>query len=286
MFVTLLSLLHMRTRGADISADAGNLGAWSLNLAVAGVAVVWMTPVYHWFFYQRVWQPLPDVWWAYVLAVVCYDFLYYWFHRASHTLRPLWNVHSVHHQATRLVPSLGLRSSVFDFAVLWLIAGPLFWLGFGTEMLIFSVAIHGLYQVFLHNEWDIRLGSLGWILNTPAHHRLHHATNPQYLDKNFGSILIIWDRLFGTFVQETEKPEIGIIGRNSPGDPLTANLHPWLGRWWPDTQPTRAAAGLCFAAVVFLVSSLMLQFPAWVTAVVVVMLMVTVSGLSLIRKPG
>lgn len=290
----LLSLIHARTRVLEYSSDTSNLSAWALNLAVAGVAIVWVTPLYHWFFYQRQWQGLPDVWWSYLLAVFCYDFLYYWFHRISHSLRLFWNVHSVHHQAKRLTPSLGLRSSAFDFAVIWLITGPLLWLGFGTEMLIFSVAVHGLYQIILHNEWKINFGTLEWILNTPSHHRLHHAINPEYLDKNFGSIFIIWDRIFGTFAEESVEPEIGIIGVNEWSSPLKSNIFPWIESYRKLTDRATDIGGkpevtnvvlarsafakiaLQFLAVIVLVSSLLyFHFPAlWTLSAVFSLLLV------------
>jgi len=257
----LLTVLHSRTSGQSLQHDSANVGAWALNLSLGALTLVVTTPVYHWIFYQRLWPELPDSYFIYGVAVLCYDFLYYWFHRASHRFWVLWNVHSVHHQATRLVPSLGMRSSAFDFAVLWLILGLMFWVGFSSQMIIFTLAVHGFYQIFLHNEWKINLGSLEWILNTPNHHRLHHAINPEYLDKNFGSILIIWDRIFGTFAEKSTEPEIGIVGANHWSSPLRSNLIPWVSGVFNNRSSQERVSAIKslfqFMAILTLLSSLL-----------------------------
>lgn len=223
-----LSVGHFYSRGLSINDDISNLSVWVLNLSFGAIALGVMTPLYHWFFYQRIWPGLEDTAYNYLLAIVCYDFLYYWFHRASHRWRILWNIHSVHHQARRLTPTLGVRSSVFDFAAIWLILGFMYWLGFSSEMIITTLAFHGMYQIFLHNDWRINLGPLESLLNTPAHHRLHHAVNPEYLDKNFGSVFIVWDRIFGTFVRKSSPEKIGVLGLNAWHSPIKSNLLPWV----------------------------------------------------------
>jgi len=225
----VISVINQRySRQYRWSDDVGNLGCWALNVSLAAVAVSWVTPLYHVFFNARIWTPLPDTLTSFIVAVIAYDFLYYWFHRSSHALKLLWNIHSVHHQAQRLTPSLGLRSSAFDFAAIWLILGPMLWLGFSSQHIIAALGVHALYQVLLHNDFRTRLGLLEYVLNTPHHHRLHHATNPRYIDKNFGSILIVWDRLFGTFAPQSEKPVIGVSGSCYVSDPLRSNVAPWL----------------------------------------------------------
>lgn len=234
ILVTLLTILSWRYHGFYWRDDLGNVSAWILNLSVGALTLVLMTPLYQWFYYQRLWEPLPDNTAVWLGGLLLYDFLYYWFHRLSHRLRILWNVHSVHHQAERLVPSLGLRSSAFDFAVYWLLLAPLLWIGLSNEALIFTIAVHSGYQLFLHNETGYRGGILGDVLNMPSHHKVHHAINSEYLDKNFGSILIVWDRLFGTYVDGAsesfkENPAtIGVLGAYSVVNPLTSNLLPWI----------------------------------------------------------
>ncbi len=218
---------------------ASNLAVWSLNLIVAAKAVILITPLYYWAYKNQLYRFDDNSALAVLSAIVVYDFFYYIFHRVSHKFTVLWAVHSVHHQAHQLIPSLGLRSSVFDFAVIWMITIPMVLIGFGSYYVIAALFAHGLYQLFLHNQWKVTLGPFEWLLNSPNHHSLHHATNKKYIDKNFGSILIIWDRLFGTYVKRTVEPIIGIHGVNMAHDPLLTNIVPFFGKYaakqWQDS---------------------------------------------------
>jgi len=256
--VALLILVDWYLSGKlNLSRNVDNIVVWSLNLLVAAHAVELVTPLYHWAYLQRL-SPLDaESIWLTALAVLVYDFLYYWFHRGSHKLSLLWKVHSVHHQTTKLIPSLGLRSSAFDFAVIWMITIPMILLGFGSQYLIAALFVHGLYQLFLHNEWNLSLGKLEWLFNTPRHHSLHHATNPEYIDKNFGSIFIIWDRLFGTFVKCKKEPEIGIHGPNYSHDPLLTNLAPFAAPVLPSGwQRARGRFSAALYGVIFVATML------------------------------
>ena len=228
---------------------ASNLAVWSLNLVVAAQAVFLITPLYHWAYLNQLHRFSDDSFCIVLLAIVVYDFFYYIFHRISHKFSLLWLVHSVHHQTHQLIPSLGLRSSVFDFAVIWLITIPMVLIGFGSYYVIAALFTHGLYQLFLHNQWKVSLGSFEWLLNTPSHHSLHHATNKEYIDKNFGSILIVWDRLFGTYVERTVEPSIGIHGLNITHDPLLTNIAPFFGRLAPKQWQDRYHPLMTWTAV-------------------------------------
>lgn len=227
-----------------------------MNVVVAAQALILVTPLYHWAYSNQIYSFQQGSWAVYILAVLVYDFFYYFFHRVSHKISVLWAVHSVHHQTHSLIPSLGLRSSLFDFAVIWLITIPMVLMGFGSEYLITALFAHGLYQLFLHNQWSISLGPLEWLFNSPNHHALHHATNKPYIDKNFGSILIVWDRLFGTFVSRTEAPKIGIHGMNFSHEPLLTNIAPFFGsllpRYWQNNffPAMSLVSVLVFAVVV------------------------------------
>lgn len=209
---------------------ASNLAVWSLNLIVAAQAFILITPLYHWAYQNQFYRFDDNSALAVLLAIVVYDFFYYMFHRVSHKFTVLWAVHSVHHQTHQLIPSLGLRSSVFDFAVIWMITIPMVLIGFGSYYVIAALFAHGLYQLFLHNQWKVSLGPFEWLLNTPSHHSLHHATNKEYIDKNFGSILIVWDRLFGTYAERSVEPKIGIHGVNMSHDPLLTNIVSFFGK--------------------------------------------------------
>tara|TARA_B110000008_G_scaffold262930_1_gene285814 strand:+ start:452 stop:1249 length:798 start_codon:yes stop_codon:yes gene_type:complete len=222
------------------------VGAFTLTLII---------PLYQWFYYHRLWEPLPDNTAVWFCSVLLYDFLYYWFHRLSHSLRILWNVHSVHHQAKRLVPSLGLRSSAFDFSVYWMLLAPLLWLGFSSEALVFTLAVHGGYQLFIHNDTGFRGGILGGFLNMPSHHKVHHAIDSEYLDKNFGSILIVWDRLFGTYIDgaseriKNNPPKIGVLGAYSIVNPLMSNFLPWIESIKPMTNDKAKTRNIEFIVI-------------------------------------
>jgi sterol desaturase/sphingolipid hydroxylase (fatty acid hydroxylase superfamily) len=130
------------------------------------------------------------------------EFAYYWQHRFSHRIRWLWATHAVHHSPTRLNMSAAIRigwtGNITGSFVFFL---PLAYIGFHPFAVIGMLGANLLYQFFIHTEFARNLGPLEWILNTPAHHRVHHASNASCLDKNFGGVLIIFDRLFGTFAQ-------------------------------------------------------------------------------------
>jgi sterol desaturase/sphingolipid hydroxylase (fatty acid hydroxylase superfamily) len=208
------------------------MAAWALTLSIGSLAIPLITPAYHWAYGQSLFTLDDSSIWTILAAVLIYDFLYYWYHRLSHSFWVLWNAHAVHHQATALNPSLGLKSSILDFATVCLITIPMVLMGFGSQSLIIALGIHAIYQHLLHYQWEFSLGPYELIFNTHNHHSLHHAKNKEYLDKNFGSILIIWDKLFGTFVkqQNNQKPIIGVLGSNYAYDPVLSNVMPWLPR--------------------------------------------------------
>ncbi len=207
-----------------------NLAAWALGLAIGSLAIPLITPIYHWAYGNQLFIFDNASMWTIVAAALIYDFLYYWYHRLSHAFWPLWNAHAVHHQATSLTPSLGLKSSILDFAIICLVTIPMVLMGFGSQSLIVALGIHAIYQIFLHQHWQFSLGYFEQIFNTHNHHALHHAKNKEYLDKNFGSILIVWDKLFGTFAKQKQKPVIGILGSNYAYDPILSNVMPWFPR--------------------------------------------------------
>lgn len=142
----------------------------------------------------------PFVWVAGFFAV---EFAYYWMHRWSHTIRWMWASHSVHHSSeTFALPAAVRLGWTGLISGAWLVFLPLVLVGFHPFMVIALLAANLKYQFLLHTEAVGRLGPLELVFNTPAHHRVHHASNPDYLDKNFGGVLIVFDRLFGTFAEE------------------------------------------------------------------------------------
>jgi sterol desaturase/sphingolipid hydroxylase (fatty acid hydroxylase superfamily) len=171
-------------------------------------------------------------WWAWALCFVADDFSYYWFHRSSHECRLWWASHVVHHSSQRYNLGTALRQtwtgSFYSF-VFWLWM-PL--VGFPPVMILTMQAISLLYQFWIHTEIIKHMGPLEWFMNTPSHHRVHHASNRQYLDKNHAGTLIIWDRLFGTFATEQEPVIYGLTKNIGSYNPLRIAFHEWadIGR--------------------------------------------------------
>jgi sterol desaturase/sphingolipid hydroxylase (fatty acid hydroxylase superfamily) len=164
------------------------------------------------------------------LAFVLQDFLYYWFHRASHHIRWLWASHVVHHSSRHMNFSTALRQSLmYPLSGMWLFWTPMILLGFAPVVVFAVVAINLAFQFFVHTQSVRRLGALEWLFNTPSHHRVHHACNPAYIDKNFAGVLIIWDRLFGTYVPERddEPCRYGITEDFTSDNPLIITFYEW-----------------------------------------------------------
>jgi sterol desaturase/sphingolipid hydroxylase (fatty acid hydroxylase superfamily) len=167
-------------------------------------------------------------WWAWVLAFFADEISYYVFHRTSHECRLWWASHVVHHSSQRYNLSTALRQtwtgSLYSF-VFWMWM-PL--VGFPPVMVLTMQAFSLLYQFWIHTELVKHMGPLEWILNTPSHHRVHHASNGNYLDKNHGGTLIIWDRLFGTFAKEEEPVVYGLTKNIATYNPVRVAFHEWV----------------------------------------------------------
>jgi sterol desaturase/sphingolipid hydroxylase (fatty acid hydroxylase superfamily) len=162
---------------------------------------------------------------AWVLIFFGDDLCYYWFHRVHHESRFFWAGHVVHHSSLHYNLSTALRqpwTTPITGAPFW---APLALLGFHPAMIVAMQSISLLYQYWIHTESIGKLGPLEWVLNTPSHHRVHHASNPQYIDKNYAGILIIWDRLFGTFEVEQERPVYGLTKNIYTFNPLRIVSH-------------------------------------------------------------
>ena len=161
-----------------------------------------------------------------VTAALAWDFCYYWFHRFSHEVSVLWAAHAVHHQSEDYNLSTALRQTSTGFLFGWIFYLPLFLIGFPLEVLVTVNAINLIYQFWVHTQVIRRMGVLDRILVTPSNHRVHHAQNERYIDKNYGGMLILWDRLFGTFEDERDDDPV-IFGVRKPlasWNPFWANL--------------------------------------------------------------
>ena len=162
-----------------------------------------------------------------LLAILLYDFLYYWFHRISHERQFFWGSHVVHHQSEDYNLSTALRQTSTSFFTTWVFYIPCFFLGMPISMYVSIATAHLIYQFWVHTQHISTLGFLEWFMVTPSNHRVHHAQNADYIDKNYGGLLIIWDRLFGSFQKEhKEQPAIyGIRAPLASWNPIWANLH-------------------------------------------------------------
>ncbi len=172
-----------------------------------------------------------DAWWTWVVLFVVDDLAYYIFHRISHESRLFWNFHVVHHSSQEYNLSVAVRQSWFSGIIHWIFYVPIMLLGFAPWMFALMHGLNLIYQFWIHTKLINRLGPLEWVLNTPSHHRVHHGVNNPYLDRNYAGVLIIWDRLFGTFVPETEDPRYGIIKPLRSYNPLWINTHGWAEMW-------------------------------------------------------
>ncbi len=170
----------------------------------------------------------PNAWWSWVILFFVDDLAYYIFHRVSHESRLFWNFHVVHHSSEQYNLSVAVRQSWFGGSVLWLFYAPIMLLGFAPWMFAIMHGFNLIYQFWIHTKLIDKLGPLEYIFNTPSHHRVHHGVNNPYLDKNYAGVLIIWDRLFGSFVEETETPRYGIIKPLKSYNALWANTHAWF----------------------------------------------------------
>lgn len=170
---------------------------------------------------------IPDSILTLLTVVLICDFIFYWFHRLSHTVNILWAIHIVHHQSREFNLSVSLRQPwlhKFAMFAFYLII-PL--IGISPGIMILAFAIQTFSQFWLHTRFIGKLGILENILVTPSHHRVHHGANDIYINKNYGNTLIIWDKLFGTFQEEEEQVVFGITKPFISTDPIWANLYFW-----------------------------------------------------------
>jgi sterol desaturase/sphingolipid hydroxylase (fatty acid hydroxylase superfamily) len=168
-------------------------------------------------------------WFAWLAAFVGVDFAYYWWHRASHEVNVLWAAHIVHHQSEDYNLAVALRQAVLTSWTALLFYLPLALLGVPPLSFATVLAFSTLYQFWIHTQLIGKVrGPLDYLFNLPEHHRVHHAINPRYLDKNYGATLIVWDRWFGTYQSEEEAPVYGITKPLASFNPLWAQVHYWV----------------------------------------------------------
>ena len=230
---------------ATLGVAAGNmvLGVLSAVLIGAAYFAVWRVAPLHW--------SLKD-WRTWTIGFVLVELIYYAFHRLSHRVRWMWASHQVHHSPLELTFLSAIRLGWTNlFSGGWLLYVPLVLLGFDPRLILAILALDLHYQFFLHTEAIGRLGPLEWVLNTPAHHRVHHGSNPAYRDRNYGGMVIVFDRLFGTFAAEHDDEPV-VYGLAHPPEsrrPFALALGEWrrlfadMGRAGSPLKAARVALG-------------------------------------------
>lgn len=236
-----VELLADRVRGqrnftlAD-SINSLSTGALSTStgLLTKGVGLVTYAVAFE---HMALLQLPPQAWWVWLLAFVLYDFCYYWLHRLGHERNVLWAAHSVHHQSEEYNLTTALRQTSSGFIFSWLFYLPLALLGVPPLVFITVASLNLLYQFWVHTRHIPKLGWLEWVFITPSNHRVHHAQNPVYLDRNYGGVFILWDRLFGTFKEEdpAEPVVFGVTTPLASWNPLWANLQ-FYAQLWHDAR--------------------------------------------------
>jgi sterol desaturase/sphingolipid hydroxylase (fatty acid hydroxylase superfamily) len=197
----LLTHLYRRKKAYTFKDSMASLYLMLVNTVIDVLFRVVYVAVLQWFFLRAVihWENAVAYW---IVLLLAEDFVFYWLHRIDHTIRLFWAVHVTHHSSQQFNFTVGFRSSVFEPLYRFVYFIPLAWLGFMPLDIIFMYSATQIWGTLVHTEMKINLGWPGNILVTPSHHRVHHASNAKYLDKNMGMVFIIWDKLFGTFQKE------------------------------------------------------------------------------------
>jgi sterol desaturase/sphingolipid hydroxylase (fatty acid hydroxylase superfamily) len=232
VMIVVEAIVLLRNRGAFPWLET----ATSLIIALGGKFFRPFTFLAQLLIFVAIWQIAPweiplNTWWGIALLVVTAEFAYYWMHRTSHRSRWMWAQHSIHHSTEDMAFSaayrLGWTSLIGGNWVFW---APVVFIGFHPVAVLLAYAAVLIYQFWLHTDVVPKLGALEWVLNTPSHHRVHHAANEEYVDRNFGGITVVFDRLFGTLVVEDQAVQCryGLVKPIGSGNPLRILFHEWI----------------------------------------------------------
>jgi sterol desaturase/sphingolipid hydroxylase (fatty acid hydroxylase superfamily) len=247
IILSRLALIKARYEVRDTLAAFGmTVGNILTNLMMAGIVFAGLSAAYK----VRLFTVSPASPWAWAALFFLDDFTYYWFHRISHECRLWWAAHVNHHSSRRYNLSTALRQTwTGEIAGTWTPWIPLALLGFPPEMILLQQSINLFYQFWIHTEAVRRMPAwFEYLFNTPSNHRVHHASNPRYLDRNYAGVLMIWDRLFGTFAREAddEAPRYGIVKNIDTYNPFRIAFHEWIAmaRDVASARSVTEAAGL------------------------------------------
>jgi sterol desaturase/sphingolipid hydroxylase (fatty acid hydroxylase superfamily) len=229
LFLLLIGLEAASTRGRGLYCGADTMSSITIglsNLASAtltkGITLALFVMLHQFALLDIPFEPsvVP-------LAIVADDLTVYWHHRAHHRLRLLWATHSVHHSSRYMNFGTALRHSCFAPITEPVFYAPMALAGFDPLMMLTCQSLSLIYGFFVHTECVRSLGPLELVMVTPSHHRVHHGIEPEYRDRNFGGIFILWDRLFGTFAAEARRPTYGLVDEIGTHNPLVITFHEW-----------------------------------------------------------
>ncbi|WP_234196553.1 sterol desaturase family protein [Pseudacidovorax sp. NFM-22] len=234
----VLSWRH--ARGLGPAYDWKSAGLSVVDFLVREYPLRWLLPLAFWVGWMdwlhahRLFTLPLDHWTGWVAAFLLQEFCYYWYHRAAHRVRWFWCTHSIHHSPNDLNLSAAYRfgwTGKLTGVLAFFLLAPL--LGAPPRLILLMFTLNLLYQFWIHATWIPRLGPLEWVLNTPSAHRVHHASNLEYLDGNYGGVLIVFDRLFGTYIAEREdvKPRYGLVKPQTSYNLLAIEFDGWRALW-------------------------------------------------------
>jgi sterol desaturase/sphingolipid hydroxylase (fatty acid hydroxylase superfamily) len=224
-----IELLLEKNKGTDyyrVNDSINSLTVGVLSRMTGIVKQLFPLTIYVVVYEQLALFQMESSWWMWVTAFLLYDFCYYWNHRLGHEMNILWAAHVVHHSSEEYNLTTALRQSGSSFFS-WIFYLPMAILGFEPLVLITVGSLNLIYQFWVHTRHIPKLGWYEWVCVTPSNHRVHHAQNQIYIDRNYGGVFILWDRLFGSFQEEldADKPIYGIRKALKSWDPLWANVH-------------------------------------------------------------
>ena len=214
--------------GYTLKDTVASLGMGLGFLAIRGLWQLALIPFFYWVYQFRVFE-IPRVAWSWFLLVILQDLAYYWYHRTHHEFRFLWASHVNHHSSIHYNLSTALRQSWTASFTEFVFFMPLMFLGFHPLDFLAVGLLNLFYQYWIHTETIVTLGWFEHVFMTPSHHRVHHGTNSQYLDRNHGGLLIVWDKMFRTFEPEDEKVVYGITSNINSYNLIWIAFHEWVG---------------------------------------------------------
>ena len=230
IFIEIL-ISNLRNQNFYKSGDTlCTIGLLSGNIIVA-FAIKGMVLAFHIYLYQfRVFDFVNQIpiWALWIITFISIDLVFYVYHRMSHRIRFLWAIHLSHHSSEEMNFAVSFRQAWFGpiSKIPFFMVLPI--LGFDPTIIAVAGVISTLWGIVGHTQVIGKLGPLEWIFNTPSHHRVHHGSNKQYIDKNYGNLLIIWDRLFGTFEPEDEKVKFGLVNNVNTFNPVKVTFMAWM----------------------------------------------------------